>query len=77
MNAIDFCFWLQGFFEIAGGESQSLSVRQTETIRNHLSLVFTHEIDPLRDGETTATPAELDNAHTGKPPFGPTTVVHC
>ena len=70
MNAIDFCFWLQGFFEIAGGDVHKLSERQTASIQNHLSLVFKHEIDPLRDGETPATPNELDAAHAGKPPVG-------
>ena len=38
------CFWLQGFFEVANPES--ISGEQLEQIKNHLNLVFKHEIDP-------------------------------
>ena len=41
----EFCYWLQGFFEISG-ESSVLSVAQVEMIKNHLNLVFLHVIDP-------------------------------
>lgn len=44
MRSRDFAFWLQGFFEIDG--SNSLSETQVNVIKNHLSLVFIHEIDP-------------------------------
>lgn len=50
MNARDFCFWLQGFFELNQGADE-LDARQANTIRNHLSLVFKHEIDPAMGGE--------------------------
>ena len=66
MNSIDFCFWLQGFFEISG--SDSLTDAQVEIIKNHLDLTFVHEIDPLREEETKATVEELNNAHSGKIP---------
>lgn len=54
MTSRDFCFWLQGFFEIAHSgpvpaEPQSryaLNDYQVDMIRNHLALVFKHEIDP-------------------------------
>jgi len=65
MNAVDFCFWLQGFFEIS--EDNNLSPRQLEVIKAHLSLVFVHEIDPMREAETSATKQQLDVAHAGKP----------
>ena len=59
MNTIDFCFWLQGYFEISG--NTEISKEQAQIIKDHLNLVFKHEIDPLREGETT-TPASVLNA---------------
>ena len=44
MTSRDFCYWLQGYFEIGG--PADLSVEQAEIIRKHLGLVFVHEIDP-------------------------------
>ena len=44
MNAIDFCFWLQGYFEIHG--KTEVTAEQAAIIKNHLNLVFKHEIDP-------------------------------
>lgn len=44
MTSRDFCFWLQGFFEIS--DAGSLDDEQTEMIKRHLALVFKHEIDP-------------------------------
>ena len=44
MTSVQFSFWLQGFFELS--ETNSLSERQTEIIKNHLKLVFVYEIDP-------------------------------
>ena len=50
MTSRDFCFWLQGFFEISDKDSViekcTLTTGQIEAIRNHLNLVFKHEIDP-------------------------------
>lgn len=53
MTSRDFCYWLQGYFEIHGNrpvqEPQStynLNESQVEMIKNHLSMVFKHEIDP-------------------------------
>ncbi len=64
MNSIDFCFWLQGFFEISG--TNKVTEEQIDIIKKHLNLTFIHEIDPLREKETTATVEELNNAHSGK-----------
>lgn len=45
MTSRDFCYWLQGFFELSGGGGE-LSQVQAGIIRKHLALVFKHEIDP-------------------------------
>ena len=44
MTSRDFCFWLQGFFEVA--QPSQLNVEQIELIEKHLKLVFVHAIDP-------------------------------
>lgn len=48
MTSRDFCYWLQGYFEIANVNSEglALSKAQSEMIQKHLNLVFAHEIDP-------------------------------
>lgn len=47
MKATEFCYWLQGYFELhAEIGAEGLSKRQVELIQNHLSLVFKHDIDP-------------------------------
>jgi hypothetical protein len=62
MNTIDFCYWLQGHFEL--NPNTPITPEQTELIKNHLHLVFKHEIDPLRESQTTTPLAELNQAHT-------------
>lgn len=62
MNTIDFCYWLQGFFELS--ECDHLSEKQTTAIKNHLNLVFKHEIDPLRDSQTTTPIQVLNETHS-------------
>lgn len=46
MKAVEFCYWLQGYFEIHGTSAPCLDTKQTETVRNHLAMVFIHDIDP-------------------------------
>lgn len=47
MTSRDFAFWLQGYFEIVGEDTSSvLTINQMKIIKNHLNLVFKHEIDP-------------------------------
>lgn len=50
MKSRDFCYWLQGFFEIASvpliNGGITLSYDQVAMIKKHLDLVFVHEIDP-------------------------------
>jgi hypothetical protein len=68
MTARDFCYWLQGFFEISRG-ARSLTEEQVTVIKNHLALVFKHEIDPSMPDPT----GELQVIHDGplKPVLGP------
>lgn len=51
MTSRDFCYWLQGFFEIDGANKpentmNGLTNHQVNMIRRHLHMVFKHEIDP-------------------------------
>ena len=62
MNTIDFCFWLQGYFEMS--EADHLDQNQTKILKEHLSLVFKHEIDPLRESETTTSFDVLNTTHS-------------
>lgn len=63
MNSIDFCFWLQGYFEVSG--AKELTTDQTQIVKQHLHLVFKHEIDPLREKQTTTPAFNLDEVHGG------------
>ena len=50
MTARDFCYWLQGVFEVGSLATQAvdegyLNGAQCKMIRRHLALVFKHEID--------------------------------
>lgn len=44
MTSRDFCYWLQGVFEVA--DPTTLNERATAQIKAHLAMVFVHEIDP-------------------------------
>ena len=44
MTSRDFCYWLQGLFEL--GSPKAMDETQTALIRAHLAMVFKHEIDP-------------------------------
>jgi hypothetical protein len=63
MTARDFCYWLQGVFEvgIGGNTGVPLSAEKVTVIRNHLNLVFIHDIDPTIPGD----PAKLQAVHDG------------
>ena len=67
MNAVDFCFWLQSYFEISG--NSEINKEQSKIIQDHLTLVFIHEIDPLRESQTSATKEELNSSHSGNDPL--------
>jgi len=63
----DFCYWLQGLFEL--GDAKQLDEKQTAAVRAHLAMVFKHEIDP--SAGTPEHQAELSSLHEGKPPLEP------
>ncbi len=63
MTARDFAFWLQGCFEIS--ESTSLNEKQTQIVKNHLKLVFIHDIDPKIEQTTPA--SVLNSIHNNEP----------
>jgi hypothetical protein len=62
MKSRDFCYWLQGFFELA--EPVTLTPTRVQMIRNHLSMVFYHEIDPSFGGPKEQ--AVLNELHSGR-----------
>ena len=47
MQSRDFCYWLQGFFELSDlAQGESPKQWQMDKIKRHLAMVFAHEIDP-------------------------------
>ena len=69
MKASEFCYWLQGHFEISG--NTELTKEQGEMVKRHLALVFKHELDsPDPTGE-------LQQIHDGKPPKDGDIVYRC
>ena len=58
MTSRDFCFWLQGYFELS--DKKELSGHQINLIKKHLDMVFVHEIDPSFPEEQQDT---LNNLH--------------
>lgn len=48
MQSRDFVYWLQGFFELS--DSNVLTEKQVQQIKNHIAMVFKHEIDPSFGG---------------------------
>ena len=85
MTSRDFCFWLQGFFElqetaeipvgtiVSSNAFLQLGPKQVDTVKRHLALVFKHEIDPSMG--TPAHQQTLDKIHAAPtqsvPPFPP------
>lgn len=69
MQSRDFCYWLQGFFEIA--KPVHLTPDQVLMIQRHLNMVFIHEIDPSFPKEQQAA---LNEAH--KPTTQPKGTTH-
>jgi uncharacterized protein YfkK (UPF0435 family) len=79
----DFCYWLQGYFEIGQSDknkgAESLSYQQVECIRNHLNMVFKHEIDPSH-GDAAHQKALSDIHKAIVQPLGkfdPTSLINC
>ena len=67
MKAAEFCYWFQGYMEIAGEQAleQGLGKEQLDVVRRHLSLVFKHELDPTHGDAKHQ--AELQAMHDGFP----------
>lgn len=67
MTSRDFCFWLQGFFELRKAESNfdpnPISATQVDMIERHLNMVFENDIDPSIDGESKDKKEKLDAMH--------------
>jgi hypothetical protein len=74
MQSEQFCFWLMGFLEIA--EPETLNSKQLQQVRNHLNLVFFHEIDPKLN-KTPEIKTALDNIHKGKIPYDKDQLLRC
>jgi hypothetical protein len=73
MTSRDFCYWLQGFFELS--EEVGMSNVQTECVKKHLSLVFKHEIDPSM-GDVQHQD-KLNHLHQNGPQFPGQLVARC
>lgn len=61
MKSVEFCYWLQGFFEVSN--PVVLDANQVEIIKKHLNMVFLHEIDPSYPKEQQSA---LNHLHQGK-----------
>lgn len=71
MKARDFCFWLQGYIELTGGTGNGLTTAQLDSVRNHLALVFKHEIDPEMGGKQHQNDLNQVHSHGLLPSEGP------
>ena len=69
MNATEFVYWLQGYFEISqhSNEPQTLNEKQIEEIKNHLKLVLTKVTPDLRKPDSL--PFTLPNFPNNVPQF--------
>ena len=76
MTSRDFCYWLQGYFEIAAladSTTARITVAQADMIKRHLSMVFVHEIDPSIDQGNPTKQGLLNQLHTN-PATPPATI---
>lgn len=64
MKSVEFCYWLQGFYEIADPQN-GLTAEQTDMIKRHLQLVFVHEIDPSYPKEQQIVLNKIHSDHVG------------
>ena len=69
MKAVEFCYWLQGYFELTNNDGDGLpielNIEQVGMIQRHLALVFKHDIDPNQGPADLQ--AELQKIHDGIP----------
>lgn len=64
MSELEFCYWLQGFFEV--GNPKQLSPKQVQIIKDHLALVF----DKITQDPVTWVSAYVNTAKTAVAPPG-------
>lgn len=70
MTSRDFVYWLQGYFEIETSQPRPaewtpfLNSDQVKIIRNHLNMVFKHEIDPSHGDKEHQ--KKLSDSHKGQ-----------
>lgn len=81
MTSRDFAFWLQGYFELLDPKMEAapfpLGPAQVKSIRDHLQLVFTHDINPPKPAPAPALKHDQQKAQEvagqsilGRPPLG-------
>jgi hypothetical protein len=82
MTSRDFCFWLQGYLEIGSvdpSKAPQLDHLQMNVVRQHLAMVFKHEIDPSMGDKKHQD--DLNKIHVGggksHPGFGPDKLIRC
>lgn len=46
MKGIEFCYWLNGFFDLS--ETDELTEEQVQVIKKHLALVFEQKVAPVK-----------------------------
>ncbi len=65
MTSRDFCYWLQGFFEIS--KVSALDKSEVDIIKKHLAMAFKHEIDPSYGKSEQGVLNEIHNSPGGSP----------
>lgn len=75
MKPDQFCYWLQGFFELS--DEDTINEVQIDAIKRHLNLVFVHSLDPESESETSATKWDLQHAHDGNDVHNKETLYRC
>ena len=64
MTSENFCYWLQGYIELSRGRSEpGITADQAQVIKEHLAMVFVHDIDP-KAGDAVEQ-AKLNALHEG------------
>jgi hypothetical protein len=66
MTSREFCYWLQGHFELNNGDE--LTPHQVQLIKKHLNLVFHHEIDPSYPDSAKLNQIHNDSNHLDDSP---------
>lgn len=66
MTPEQFCYWLQGYFELGSGGRAGMTDGQVETIKDHLNLVFT-KVTPDRRPKGEILNEEIRKAQMNRP----------